>query len=297
MTATPQLTAIGCTGPIGRVFVDGLTQQGVSLRVLARDPKTVANHHPTVQTSAGSIMEARDVATALEGVDTALVVTPMGLRDDPSLEIAAAKAVLGGAKTAGLKHLIYTSVLNASERGKVGVGVLDAKFEIERLIRESGVPHTILRTGSYMEDVFDTREALLRKGSFLFPVTKTRRFNYTRQADLPPFVAQYLLGGDRALNSAFNFVSPGTYSVKQVEAVLSLAAGLNVKATPKFPTYYMFLAMLPLFNLQGDRFSSIIPLIRYFDGHGYEAVGPSVADLYPAFRTTTLETHLEKLLG
>ncbi len=295
-SGSPKLAMIGCTGPIGQAYIDGFKAQGISLRVLARDPQTILGRHPGVEVAKGSMMKVEDVTRTLSGVDAAFLLTPMGLRNDPALEIDAARVALEAAKTAKLKHLIYTSILNATERPRVGVAVLDAKRIIERMIQDSGVPYSILRTGSYMEDVFDTREALLRKGRFLFPVTKSRKFNYTSQADVAPFVAQELLAPRRVLNRAFNFVSPGAYSVTQVEDALSAAAGHTIQATPKFPTYYLFLAMIPLFNLQGHRFSSIIPLIRYFDRHGYEAVGETVEDLFPAFRMTSLEEHLGRLL-
>lgn len=241
------------------------------------------------------MMNATDVAKTLIGVDAAFVTTPMGLRNDPSVEVQAAKAVIEGAKAAKLKHLIYISVLDADTLK--GVGILDAKYEIERLLASSGVPYTVMRCGSYMEDVFDPRLHLLKKGKFLFPVTKSRRFSYTSQKDVAPFVVQELLRKSRPLNRHFDFVSPGTYAVSEVEAHLSRAAGISIRAPSKFPTYYIYLALTPLFSWQGHRFSSIIPLIRYFDRCGYTTSGDTVKNLFPAFRMTTLDEHLRNLFA
>lgn len=97
----------------------------------------------------------------------------MGMRDKAALEVEIARLAIEGARAGGLRRLIYTSVLGA-DRPR-GVGILDAKYEIEKLIRASRIPHLILRCGSYMEDVFDPRIDLLNKGTFLFSIDKSVR--------------------------------------------------------------------------------------------------------------------------
>lgn len=176
-----------------------------------------------------------------------------------------------------------------------GIGILDAKFETERLLAESGIPRSVLRCGTYMEDVFDARLELLNKRKFLFPVTKGRRFTYTSQRDVPRFVVDELLAKDRILNRPINFVSSGTYALREVEALLSKASGREIKAPNKFPTFYLFLALLPIFNLTGHRFSSVVPLIQYFDKHGYVDGELTVRDLAPDFQMTSLAKHFQKL--
>ncbi len=287
------LAAVGCSGPVSELFVSGFLSQGVRLRLLARNPGALSSRYPGAETVRGSLMNPADVERVMDGVDAAFLLTPMGLRDDGSAEGAAAPSVLAGAKASGLKHLIYTSVLGADQLR--GVGILDAKVHVERLIAESGVPRTVLRCGSYMEDVFDSRLALLNRGIFLFPVTKDRRFSYTSQRDVPRFVVEELLTKGRILNRAFNFVTPGTFAVRDVERLLTEASGRPIRAPRKFPTYYAFMALLPYFNRIGHRFSSILPLIRYFDRHGYTDGGTTVQELFPGFRMTTLEEHFRKL--
>ena len=291
MADSKMIAAIGCSGPIAEPFVSGFLDRGVVVRLLARNPAAVAARYAGAEVVAGSMTEPADVARVVQGADAAFLMTPMGLRDDPQSEIDIARRVIEGARTGGLPHLVYTSVLGAEERR--GVGILDAKYEIERMIRASGMPFTILRCGSYMEDVFDLRRALLDKGRFLFPVNRRRRFRYTCQRDVPAFIAHLLAAGEPG--GVINFVAPGEYSVGEVEAVLSKASDKRIRATAKFPTYYLYRSLLPFFRLAGHRFSSIIPLVRYFDRHGYTDTGPDVGARYPDFSMTTLEEHLRGL--
>ncbi len=287
------LAAVGCSGPVSQIFVAGFLELGVKVRVLARNPDRIASRHPEAEVIQGSMTEPADVARVTEGVDGAFVMTPMGMRNRPAPEVDAARAVIEGAQASKLSHLVYTSVLGADRPH--GVGILDAKFEIERMIASSGLPYSILRCGTYMEDIFDPNLKRLNEGTFFFPVNKDRRFTYTSQRDVPRFVAEELLKKTKVLNRSFNFVAPDTYSVRDVERLLSEASGIAIKAPFKFPTFYVFSALQPLFHLAGRRFSSILPLVRHFDRHGYTDAGDDVQDLFPDFRMTTLEEHLRKL--
>jgi uncharacterized protein YbjT (DUF2867 family) len=287
------LAAVGCSGPVSQIFVDGFLGLGVEVRVLARNPERVAPRHPEAEIVRGSMAEPADVARVMEGVDAAFVMTPMGMRNQPGPEVEVARAVIEGAQASQVPHLVYTSVLGADRRR--GVGILDAKLEIERMIEASGVPYSILRCGTYMEDIFDPNMKRLNEGTFFFPVNKNRRFMYTSQRDVPRFVVEELLKKSKALNRAFNFAAPGTWSVRDVERALSEASGIEIKAPRKFPVFYLFSALQPFFHLAGRRFSSILPLVRHFDRHGYTDAGDGVEKLFPDFRMTTLQEHLCKL--
>lgn len=285
------IAAIGCSGPIAEPIVAGFLRCGVTVRLLARKPADVAARFPGAEVVAGSMTEPADVARVVQGADAAFLMTPMGMRDDPEPEIAIARDVIEGARAGGLSHLIYTSVLGADNRR--GVGILDAKYEIERMIQASGIPFTILRCGSYMEDVFESRLALLDKGRFLFPVNRQRRFRYTCQRDIADFTAHLLASGSPG--GVINFVAPGEYSVSEVETALSRASGRTIRATAKFPTFYAYRCLQPLFHLARHRLSSIIPLVVHFDRHGYTSSGPDVDDQYPGFRMTALDAYLHGL--
>ena len=289
--ADATIAAIGCSGSIAAPFISGFLNGGVKVRLLARNPAEVATRCAGAEVVAGSMSSPHAVAQLVKGVDAAFLMTPMGLRNNPGSEIDIAYRVIEGARAGGLSHLVYTSVLGADVHR--GVGILDAKYEIERMIRASGIPCTILRCGSYMEDVFNLRLALLDKGRFLFPVNRQRRFRYTCQRDVPAFVAHLLASGGPG--GVINFVAPREYSLGKVEQALSEASGKRIRATAKFPTYYLYHSLLPFFHLAGHRFSSIIPLVRYFDRHGYSDTGSDVGSRYPEFRMTTLEEHLSGL--
>lgn len=187
---TKTIAAIGCSGRVAEIFVRGLLAEGVRVRLLARDAETLAHRYPEATIVAGSMMNPNDVACAVDGADAAFFLTPIAQRNDPATESNAANAVISGARTAKLEHLIYTSAPGAGRNS--GVGLLDAKYEVELRLASSGIGYSVLRCGSYMEDVFDPRLDLLARGRFLLPINKSRRINYVSQKDVAPFIVHEL---------------------------------------------------------------------------------------------------------
>lgn len=289
------LAALGCTGQVTEIFVDGFLEQGIKVRLLARNPGAVSSRYPGAEVISGNMMSARDTARVMEGVDAAFLVTPMGICNDQSTEPQAVTAAIEGARAVQLKSLIHVSSIGIDR--PTGVPLLDAKYEAERILAGGGVPWTSIRCGSYMEDVIDTRLSFIRRGYFPFPVSTDRRFTYTSQVDVPRFVVQELLQTGRVLNSSFNFVAPGTFTPLGLAKIMTQASGRKVRASGKFPLYYIFMFLKPYFHWRQHRFSTILPLIHYFDRHGYTAPGHTVADLFPDFRMTTLEEHIRRILS
>lgn len=297
------ITALGCTGEVAAHIVEGfLRQPNVKLQLLARNPSYVKQRYQgntNLHVIPGSMANADDVARAVDGADVAFCITPMGKNNDTAFEIDVARRMIQGCQQGKLKHLVYASVLKYPNTTSTGVGILDAKSEIEAIIQASGVPHTILRCGSYLEDVFDPRINLLRKGIFLFPIDKRRSFNYTGQQDIPPFVVQHLAATPDALKKSriLDFIEPKTYTLHQVEESLSLAAGHKIWTVPRFPYLYLFKGLLPLFRWRKHRFSSVIPLMVYFDQFGYTGDTNQMKTHFPGFTMTSLDKHVSQLLG
>ena len=300
MTIT--IAALGCSGSVAAHIIHGFLnlEEDVTIRILARNPSVVEqrySQHKNVEVIQGSMSDPDSVARAVEKADAAFLITPMGMNNDPSSEIAIAEKNLQGAVRGNVRHLIYASVLRCDDGGAAnatGVGILDAKVSIEEMIASSGLDYSILRCGSYMEDVFDPRLNMLKMGAFLFPIDRRQTFSYTAQSDISKFIAQELVSNG-PLNGCIDFVEPGVYSIAQVEEALSSAAGFRIRTTPKMPIFYIFKALLPIFGWMQHRFSSVIPLMEYFDAFGYTGNSKSLSTKYPTFTMKSLDDHLKEL--
>lgn len=103
------------------------------------------------------------VAAAVKDSHTVFAVTNFWEHLDAQKEIAQGKAVADASKAAGVKHLIWSSLLNVSKitDGRLtGVAHFDAKAQVEDYILEIGVPSTFVLPGLFMSGFFN----MIRKG-------------------------------------------------------------------------------------------------------------------------------------
>ena len=140
----------GSTGHLGTLVIDSLLAKGVpadQIRAGARRPELITAV-PAVHLD---YEDAASVATALEGVETVLLISA----SVPGTRVALHKTVIDAAAAAAVKRLVYTSVLDARDSALI---LAPEHKATEELIEASGVPATILRNGWYTENYLGTLE-------------------------------------------------------------------------------------------------------------------------------------------
>ena len=151
------IVVIGGTGLIGSKLVSKLTERGH--RAIAASPETGVN----ALTGAG-------LAEALDGADVVIDVS-----NSPSFEDAAAmeffKSATGNLLAAedafNVKHHVALSVVGTERLQQSGY--FRAKLEQERLIRESGIPFTIVRATQFYEFLGRITDAATVDGTVRLP--------------------------------------------------------------------------------------------------------------------------------
>ncbi len=138
---TAPILVTGGTGTLGRLVVPRLTAAGAKVRVLTRHPRPATD----VEYVAGDLLQG-DVTTAFEGVETVLHLAGDSKHDEQTTT-----AVVRAAQRAGIRHLIFISVIAA---GRIPLGYFRAKYAAERVVVESGVPWTILRAAQFHQLAF-----------------------------------------------------------------------------------------------------------------------------------------------
>lgn len=95
-------------------------------------------------------------APAVEGAHTVFLMTNFWESMSEEVEIGQGKAVADACKKAGVKHLIFSSLINTKEasKGKLSnITHFDGKNAIERYIRASGVPCSFVQPGFFMSQM------------------------------------------------------------------------------------------------------------------------------------------------
>ncbi len=168
----------GATGQLGRALLPRLKAVGHEVRCLVKPSKESPRLAPNVpvQLTLGRVQEERAVRAALVNVDAVIHLASaewLGTRGDLlTVDVEGTRVLAQAAAEAGVKRFVYVSHL-AADRGSA-YPVLKAKGIAEEFIRQSGVPHLIIRSGLVFgpEDRFTNVLALLVKfapGLLLLP--------------------------------------------------------------------------------------------------------------------------------
>lgn len=130
----------GGTGTLGRPLVELLADQGAAVRVLSRRPSPVPA--PPYQWCTADLRHGQGLEAAVDGADT-IVHCATAVRGD---DLAAARALLAAARRAGRPHLVYISIVGID---RIPMRYYRTKLEVERLVKDSGLPWTILRATQF----------------------------------------------------------------------------------------------------------------------------------------------------
>jgi uncharacterized protein YbjT (DUF2867 family) len=157
----------GATGTNGREVVRQLSAAGVPVRALVRDAaRAGAIRLPGVEIFEGDLGRPETLPVVLAGVERALLLTPW-LPNQVELQTHFIEA----ARRAGLRRLVKFSVLGADPGSPVGI--LRQHGEIEQQVEASGIPYTLLRPNSFMQN-FLAFAATISHGALCAPMAEGR---------------------------------------------------------------------------------------------------------------------------
>lgn len=131
----------GGTGTLGRPLIDRLLDDGHDVRALSRRPHT-GTGRPRLRSYAVDLRDGTGLDEAVAGVDVIVHCATMPAGGDAE----AAGRLIEAAKAAGVPHLLYISIVGVD---RVPIGYYRTKLAVERLIEDSGLGWTVLRTTQF----------------------------------------------------------------------------------------------------------------------------------------------------
>lgn len=138
----------GATGYVGRAVLERLTAAGVRVRclVLPGDPATPPSG-PLVEAVNGDLTSLQPLDGLVDGVQTivhsAAVMPPARPELFQHVNVEGTRRLLTAASESGARRFVYLSAVSAAYRVHNAYGA--SKLAAEALVRESRLPHTILR--------------------------------------------------------------------------------------------------------------------------------------------------------
>jgi len=135
----------GATGQLGRLVIEKLKTRTAPSNIVAlvRSPAKAADLG--IAARAADYAKPETLASALAQVDTLLLISSSEVGQRAQQH----RNVIEAAKKAGVKHIVYTSLLHADTSV---LNLAEEHIATEQMLKASGIVHTILRNGWYTEN-------------------------------------------------------------------------------------------------------------------------------------------------
>ncbi len=190
MSTKRSVLVTGATGQQGGAVARALLSRGHRVKALTRKPDSAAARQLMAAGAdlvTGDLGDAASVLKAASGVGTMFLMGnsyEAGTEEETRQGIIAAEA----AKSAGVGHLIYSSVADANK--KTGIPHFESKYLVEKHVAGLGIPYTISAPVAFMENIVAPWSiGALRQGTYAFAMPPKRVLQLVALADIGAFVS------------------------------------------------------------------------------------------------------------
>jgi len=206
------------TGHLGRLVVEKLKgKTGGAIIALVRSPARASGLGVAVREA--DYTKPATLKPALAGVDTLLLISG----SDVGHRAAQHHNVIEAAKAAGVKRIVYTSLLHA-DVSPISLAAEHRQTEAE--LKASGVPHTILRNGWYIENHTGAIGGALAGGAVIGSAGDGK-FSSAARADFAEAAAVALVGKDHQ-GKTYELAGDEAYTLSDFAAELSRQTGKTI---------------------------------------------------------------------
>lgn len=206
----------GATGQLGRMVIEKLKVkvEADCIVALVRNPEKAADLE--VEARVFDYTKPENLVVSLMGIDKLLLISG----NEIGQRLPQHKAVIEAAKQAGVKHIIYTSILHA-DTSPLNLAVEHLATEVA--IKASGLVFTILRNGWYTENYSGSAKGAVNAGAFIGcagegKIASAARVDYAEAAVL-------VLAGEGHENKTYELAGDEAYTLTELAAGISLQTG------------------------------------------------------------------------
>ncbi|HUI66639.1 MAG TPA: complex I NDUFA9 subunit family protein [Nitrospirota bacterium] len=234
----------GGTGFVGGHLIRRLRQEGLLVRTLARHPDRAQPLKDLgVEVVAGDISEKVSLEKAAEGIERVIHLVGI-IQETPGVtfrdvHVEGTRNIIEAARKAGVRHFFHQSALGTRPGAKSEYH--RTKWEAEELVRQSGIPHTILRPSLIygLGDGFTIRLSKMLKLAPVMPVIGSGRFRIQ-----PIYIDDVVscmikaVTGDAFLNEIYEIGGPDQLTYEEVVKAIAEAMGIKRLAV-HVPLFFM----------------------------------------------------------
>lgn len=209
----------GAAGQLGKLVVEQLkarfsTENIVTLARTAENVKELG-----VEVRAFDYNKAEDLQEQLNGIDKLLLISS----NEIGQRTRQHRNVIKAAQRAGVKWIVYTSLLHADS---TTVNLAGEHLETEKVLKESGIDYTILRNGWYTENYTASIGGAIAGGAFIGAaasgkISSAARIDYAEAAVV-------VLLSENYKGKVFELAGDNAYTLNDLAAELSNQTGKDL---------------------------------------------------------------------
>jgi NAD(P)H dehydrogenase (quinone) len=213
------IAVTGATGHLGTLIVKALKAKAPSVQIvaLARTPAKAADLAAAVREADYSRRDTLD--RALRGVDSLMLISS----SEVGRRAAQHHNLIEAAKKAGVKRIVYTSLLHADTSP---LSLADEHRTTEAELKTSGIPFTILRNGWYTENYTASVPGALATGALLGSAGEGKISSATRLDYAEAAVA--VLTSDGQDGKTYELAGDEAYTLSDLAAEISRQTGKTI---------------------------------------------------------------------
>lgn len=214
-----KIAVTGATGQLGQIVIEKLKQRVAveNIVALVRNPEKASGLG--VEARAFDYTKPEGLVSALAGIDKLMLISgnEIGKRLEQHTN------VIEAAKKAGVKAIVYTSLLRADNST---LSLAGEHQETEKLLKASGIAYTILRNGWYTENYTGSVPGALAGGAFVGSVGEGKIASAAR-ADYAE-AAVVVLTSEGQEGKVYELAGDEAYTLTELAAEISKQTGKDI---------------------------------------------------------------------
>lgn len=273
----------GATGQQGGAVVRALLSKGHQVRGLTRNvdsPKAQALTAKGVAVVAGDFTNHESLVEAATGVDAIYAMTTP-FEQGMEAETAQGLAMIKAAKEAGVGHLVYSSVASADRN--TGIPHFDSKYEVEKVLVDSGIPYSISAPVYFMDNLLAPWTLpSLKEGALSAPMPGDRLLQQIAVDDIGQFAVALIERRERVFGERFD-IAGDDLTNNDLTEILSRILDREIKYQG-FPAQVM-----------KEQNEDMGIMYEWFDKTGYAADISALKQNFPEVGWQTFESWAQSL--
>ncbi len=202
----------GATGQLGRLTVEKLKQKvnASALVALVRSPEKAADLG--IEARVFDYEKPEALVESLQGIEQLMLISGSEI----GRRAMQHKNIIEAAQKAGVKRIVYTSLLHADSSS---LSLAAEHIETEKMLKESGIPYTILRNGWYTENYTGGIAGALQAGALAGSAGEGKISSATRE-DFAE-AAMVVLTNEGHIGKTYELAGDEAYTLTELAAEIS----------------------------------------------------------------------------